>query len=131
VWQPASTKEHPNGEDTRIRSDTREAEGADGRAIKSIPTTDICCRCLGDLHGALGPGGIRTPHAGVLAMTRLSAVDRGCDAIERHGRCHSDVFGSILARTFSTTQSVRVPQGRALVRCGGCDSYRARQQKDD
>src|SRR5207248_441199 len=32
VRRPASAKEHPDGEDTRIRADTREAEGADGRA---------------------------------------------------------------------------------------------------
>jgi hypothetical protein len=79
------------------------------RQIKSIPTTDICCRGLADLHGSLGPGGIRTPHTEIFAMARLSAVDRGCDAIERRSRCHFGVFGCMLARVFLPIESGRLP----------------------
>jgi hypothetical protein len=64
-------------------------------------------------------------------MARLSFVDRRCDAIERRGAVIPTSLVTYWPASFLSTGRTRLQQRLALVRCGGCDSYRAREQKDD
>src|SRR5260370_26721491 len=59
VWRPASAKEHPDGQDTGIRTNTREAQGTDGGS-KRVGGLALGARAAGGAADHRGSAGRRS-----------------------------------------------------------------------